>query len=126
MGEINCLDEPCSVITVILSPLVRVPLSCLEKRARKEGKGGMCWVGVGSSQRGINTGTPWRSTFLGLARPWPLGKKKMGPHTTGCAFYTLQTQAGWTDRRVHGEQGVLPSAAADCTVLSRARATGRK
>lgn len=32
MGEINRLDEPCSLITVILSPLERAPLGQVKKR----------------------------------------------------------------------------------------------
>lgn len=70
MGEINCLDEPCSVITVILSPLVRVPLSCLEKRARREGKGGMCWGWAApaeeSTQGPLRGARSWAWQDLGL------------------------------------------------------------
>lgn len=64
MGEINRLDEPCSVITVILSPLEHAPLGLLEKQAREKSKKVWGWVqGKAHPQE-----PPGRATFLGFER----------------------------------------------------------
>lgn len=68
MGEINRLDEPCSVITVILRPLGHAPLGWLEKQARKEGQGEVCRVAPveGSAQAPLGG-----AVFLELGRRRP-------------------------------------------------------
>lgn len=78
MGEINRLDEPCSVITVILRPLGHAPPGLAgkagkERRPRRSLPGG--------SRGRFGSGAPWRSHVPGTWQAQTSVRNEGGAHT---------------------------------------------
>lgn len=121
MGEINRLDEPCSVITVILSPLEHAPLGLLEKQAREKSQKEVWGWGVGPG-KGSSPGSPRKGYIPGIWEVLTSMRKRDPTHLYMCLLNF--TDAAWTGGWIR--VGSPTTNTVDQTLLSWAQVKGKK